>query len=88
MKLSSAVPAVVAALGAEVALAVPVIQDVSHSDLTFKKTLTNAHHVQDHVGVVAEAAGGALTDRSADTEETSSIALADNDGSLTDKVCY
>ena len=27
-------------------------------------------------------------ERNADTEETSPIALADNDGSLTDKVCY
>lgn len=46
MKLSSAIPAVVAALGAEVALAVPVVQDVSYShlgsQLAPKKALTNA----------------------------------------------
>ena len=88
MKFSSAVPAVVAALGAEVALAAPVIQDVSHLHLTSKKTLTNSYffHVQDNAGVVAEAADGALIERNADSEEAN--ALADNPGSLTKKVCY
>ena len=93
MKLSSAVPAVVAAFGAEVALAVPVTQDVSHSNFTSsegsrRKALTDAVHFQDHVGTVAEAAGGALMDRNAVTEEASSIALRENDGSFTDKVCW